>query len=418
MSTRLANSVRSLVRIDNPRFISLIGFTHGMNEFFSIVIPPLLPFVVSDLSIAYADASLLVFVYFAMYSIVQLPVGKLKDRYDPRYLLSGGMVVLSLGIALTAVATDYPLMVLGMAIAGLGGSTYHPTGMALISDVESDTTYGRSMGIHSMLGNLGSVSAPILLTTVAVAADWRTALLTSAAVGFGYAVLLHVAYPRLSPRITVGGRSLAALPADLREAELELRETAASSLRYFRSRTVLVLAVLFFVAGAELRAIQTFTPVFVIDVLGTSSVFGNTMLSVMMVAAGATSMLAGYVVDEVDRTMFTAACFLVATLLVGALVYVPIDRLLLPVVFAVLGISMYSLYPAVNALTAEATSAEESGTLFAVTNTSTALGGAVSPVVLGVVADRLSLQLAFLGTAGITFVGLAVTLVVAFVVWD
>ena len=75
---------------------------HGFDELFSLVVPPLFPFLVPDLGVSYADAGLLVVAFFATFSIVQLPVGRLVDVYRPGRLLVGGRALLSVGIAVVA----------------------------------------------------------------------------------------------------------------------------------------------------------------------------------------------------------------------------------------------------------------------------------------------------------------------------
>ena len=115
MSRRVA---RSVIDVDNPGFVLLVSLTHGINEFFSIVVPPLFPFLVPGLDIGYSEASLLVVVFFLTYSVVQLPVGPLADVYDERALLVGGTVVLACGIALVALAPTFPFMLAGMFVAG------------------------------------------------------------------------------------------------------------------------------------------------------------------------------------------------------------------------------------------------------------------------------------------------------------
>ncbi|MFB6109232.1 MAG: MFS transporter [Haloplanus sp.] len=400
---------RLLVDVDNPRLVWLMSLSHGFNEFFSIIIPPLFPFLVPDLGISYADASLLVVTFFVTYSVFQLPVGRLVDVYSPRMLLAVGMVVLSVGIAVVALAPTFSTILVGMVVAGVGGSTYHPTGMSVISDVESGETHGRSMGIHGMMGTLGSVTAPIILTAVAVAADWRTALLVGSALGFVFGAILFVAYPRANPRAGPETDFLTAVRAEFGDGSLG--GLTARLGEFLRSPTMVGLVLLFAVVGGEVRAVQSFTGVFASQAVGDDPAFGNAMLSVTMVAAAIASTMAGYGVDRWNRRRFAAACFLLTAAAVAGLVFLPLGRYLLPVGFVVLGVVMYSIYPAANAITAGATTEDQSGSVFAVTQTAAALGGASGPFVLGVVSDAFGLRYGFLTTAGIALVGAAVVVV-------
>ncbi len=406
MTTR----ARTLVDVEHPGLVWLLSTNHGFNEFFSIIIPPLFPFLVPELGISYAQASLLVVAFFVTYSVVQLPVGRLVDVYDPRRLLAFGQALLSVGIALVAFAPSFGLMLVGMVVAGFGGSTYHPTGMSVISDSESTETHGRSMGIHGMIGVLGPVASPVVMTAVAVSAGWRAALLVGAGLGLVFAVLLYLAYPRVVPSDEPPAPSASLLAAARQELSGTLGETARRSWQFVRSPTMLGLIGLFAVVGAEVRAVQSFTPVFASDLVGTDPTFGNAMLAVTMVAAGLASTAAGYGVDRVDRRLFAGGCFTLTALAIAVLVLVPMPRLVLPVAFAGLGIAMYSIYPAVNAIAAGATTPTQSGSMFAVTQTAAAIGAAVGPYLIGAVSDLVSLRLGFLVTAGIAAVGIVVIL--------
>jgi MFS family permease len=432
MSRRVA---RSVIDVDNTGFVLLVSLTHGINEFFSIVVPPLFPFLVPGLDIGYSEASLLVVVFFLTYSVVQLPVGPLADVYDERALLVGGTVVLACGIALVALAPTFPLMLAGMFVAGVGGSTYHPTGMALISDVETNATHGRSMGVHGTMGSAGTVVAPALVVAVAEILGWRAALVVAAFVGVGFALSLYVLYPRVAPatlddtptkraatdgagneRRTGDSLTAGSSPPSFVEAvrstlltEVNLRETSTQVARYLRAPATLALIGLFLVVGAEVRAIQTFTAAFATASVGAGPSYGGAMLSVTMISAGIASMLAGYGVDLFSRTRFALACFLGTAVLVVALVRLPLSALTLPIGFVVLGFVLYAVYPAANAIAASAAGGR-SGSLFAVTNTAAAIGGAAGPHLLGVVADAASLEVAFLAAAGIALCGVPVAL--------
>ena len=402
-----ARTARSFVAVEHPALVWLVSLTHGVNEFFSIVVPPLFPFLVPDLGIGYADASLLVVTFFVTYSVVQLPVGRLADVWNERLLLAVGTAVLALGIGAVAVAPTFPLMLVGMTLAGVGGSTYHPTGMAVISDAESAETHGRSMGIHGALGTFGSMAAPLLMTAVAVLADWRTALLVAAGLGLAYAAVLFVMYPRVAPA-DADRRAFRAAAAAAFGEDLDARALAGRIRRYVLSPSILALAGLFFVVGAEVRAVQTWTPVFASAAAGGDPAYGNAVLALTMVAAGITSAVAGYGVDRTDRRWFTAGTFGLTAVVVAALTLLPVGRLALPVGFVVLGVVMYAVYPASNSLAAAATTDADSGSLFGVTNTAAALGGAAGPFVLGSLADATGIGTGFLATAGIALLGVAV----------
>lgn len=173
----------------NGRQVALVSGAHAVNEFFSLAIPPVIPFLVGDFGLTYARAGLLMSAYFAMYAVFQLPVGFLADRVGRSGLIAVGTTVMALGLFGASLASTYGGIAAGVALSGVGGSTYHPAGMSLVSDAEPDATAGRAMGVHEVAGIAGNLLAPVVVGGVASLAGWRTGFRVAAGLGLCYAVL-------------------------------------------------------------------------------------------------------------------------------------------------------------------------------------------------------------------------------------
>lgn len=402
----LIRQLRSLGGLERPGLVGLMSFSHGFNEFFSTILPPLFPFLLPSLDITYSDASLLIAVFFTSYAVVQLPVGPLADRYSSRRILAVGMGTLALGMMILAVVSTYPLMLVGMVVAGIGGATYHPTGMGLISDVESDATYGRSMGIHGALGSLGTVIAPLLVVGVAKLAGWRTAVIIGSLTGFVFAFVLYVTYPLVAPdRFVDGSPNLVVALKRTFSEDWNPREVLTYARTYLTEPRSLLLILLFLVIGGEIRAAQTFVASFSIAKTGLQESYGGTMLSLMMLAAGFSAVVSGSLVDRIDKDVFAAATFLGTSVIVVAIVVTPLGPAALAGSFLVFGAVLYSIYPAANSIVSETSVTENSSALFSITNTASRVGGAIGAYILGVVADLISVQSAFALIAGIATIG-------------
>lgn len=166
-----------------PRAVGSVTVGHGVNEFFSIVIPPIIPLLVADFGITYGQAGVLVTIFFVMYALFQLPAGMLADVIGKERLLIAGLFGMAGGVLVASMATSYETLLVAQAIAGISGSAFHPTGMALVSDYETKQTEGKAMGVFGFGGALGTMSAPVIVGGVAAVADWRLALATGVAIG-------------------------------------------------------------------------------------------------------------------------------------------------------------------------------------------------------------------------------------------
>ncbi|WP_227379182.1 MFS transporter [Haladaptatus halobius] len=397
--------------VSNPREVWLITVAHAVNEFYSVALPPILPLLVNDFAISYGEAGALLTVFFATYSIFQLPAGVLADRIGQRWLLAAGMIVLATGVLVAAGAQNYGTLVIAEIIAGVGGSTYHPAGMSLISDLESGDTEGKAMGIHGLGGVVGTALAPALVGGLAALVDWRLALTVSAAVGIVYALIFLTLFHDIdstesTPVIESDGGTDPNGISEKTTGDSPSRwsnPTALISVPLERWVAVLFLANL--AIATELGAVRTFITSYLVEHIGLTATIANGIFFIMLVGAGISSLGAGTLADAVDRRMLGFVAMAISTVILGATVLVPPIPIALFIWFFLLGIVMWAALPTMNAITSEYSERSFSGSLFGVMLTAGSLGGAVGPLLFGIVAERFGMGAAFPFVASVSAVG-------------
>lgn len=389
-----------LVSVSNPREVWLITVAHAVNEFYSVALPPILPLLVNDFAITYGEAGALLTVFFATYSIFQLPAGMLADRIGQRWLLAGGMVVLAAGILVAASAQGYWTLVVAEVIAGIGGSTYHPSGMSIISDLESGTTEGRAMGIHGLGGVIGTALAPALVGGLAALFDWRLALTVSAGVGVAYAVVfLAVFQPESHSASNVslesdGGTDERASSPTTEESDSRLTGLA-NLISVPLEPWVAVLFLANLAIATELGAVRTFATSFLVEQAGTTAGVANAIFFVLLVGAGISSLAAGSLADSMDRRALGFGALAASAVALAMTAIVPLVPIALFAWFFLLGVAMWAALPAMNAITSQYSERRFSGSLFGVMLTAGSLGGAIGPLLFGIAAERFGLGAAF-----------------------
>ena len=421
--------------VSNPREVWLVTVAHGVNEFYSVALPPILPLLVRDFSISYGEAGVLLTVFFATYSVFQLPAGVLADRIGQRWILAAGMAVLAAGILVAAGAQDYRTLVVAEALAGVGGSTYHPAGMSLISDLETGETEGKAMGIHGLGGVVGTALAPALVGGLAALFDWRFALTVSAAVGVVYALVFLALFRdvdrsdgaaavepdggertdgeagaggRADPRGKTGARGKGDAGGNARatgDDSGSLRSNPAALVSVPLERWVAVLFVANLAISTEIGAVRTFVTSYLVEHAGTTAAAANGIFFVMLVGAGISSLGAGSLADAVDRRTLGFVAMAVSTVALGATAFVPQVPLALFAWFFLLGVVMWAALPTMNAITSQYSERGFSGSLFGVMLTAGSLGGAAGPLLFGVAAERFGMGAAFPLVAGVSAVG-------------
>lgn len=80
----------------------------------------LAPQLAAEFALKPADLGLLTSIFFFTFAACQLPLGLIFDRYGPRRVLSGAMLISALGSALFAVGADFTTLAVGRALMGAG----------------------------------------------------------------------------------------------------------------------------------------------------------------------------------------------------------------------------------------------------------------------------------------------------------
>lgn len=395
---------RDIVDITRPRVVGFVSVGHGINEFFSIVIPPIIPLLVTDLGITYAEAGLLLTMFFVMFSIFQLPAGILADRLGKGRLLLIGLAGMSVGIFIASLAVDFAMLLAGQAIAGMSGSTFHPAGMAMISDAETSTTEGRAMGVFGFGGKVGTMGAPLLVGGLAAVSGWRVALGGAAVLGLLVTLLLVVAL--VGPGGTVGpptwvrpkpdgGRS-GALAVDIRSLFKRLRISLSKEIALLFCITILI--------AIQSRAVQTFTTAYIVEGTRSSISIGNLGFFALLLGGGLSQPIAGSLADRFNRGLLGGIAAVSTVVLVGGTVFITrvsdvTSQAVLVAVMAgwlfVIGAAMYAMSPIKNALISGQAGEHYSGGLFGTIQTASALGGATGPVLFGVIATKWGILSAY-----------------------
>ena len=124
------------------------------------------------------------------FGLAALPSGFLVDRLGSVRVLQLTLAGASVAALLVALSPSEIVLGVTLALLGLTTGLYHPAGFALLARTKRRT---RNVGLHGVIGNLGVAVAPVLLSGIALASDWRVAYVTLSAlavVGLLYALRL------------------------------------------------------------------------------------------------------------------------------------------------------------------------------------------------------------------------------------
>lgn len=165
------------------KILGLVSAGHFMSHFYTMTIPPLIPFFHDDLGISYTLIGAIMSFKSMTSGLLQLPAGMAVDRYGAKVILTGGLLMCTAGMALLGVADSWAMLVFAVVVMAMGNSVFHPADYSILTGSMDEQYMGRSFSIHTFAGHLGNSVAPAILLTIAVYASWRASLLISASIG-------------------------------------------------------------------------------------------------------------------------------------------------------------------------------------------------------------------------------------------
>ncbi len=165
----------------NLSSVSQAGFVNNLNDGMAW---GLFPILFASLNMNLTQIGWLAAIYPASWGILQLFTGHLSDLYGRKWLIVWGMWIQAIGIAITALTSQFSLFALGGLCIGLGTAMVYPTLLATIGDVAHPSWRASSVGIYRLWRDSGYAIGAILAGLVADAFGLRAAIWLIAGITF------------------------------------------------------------------------------------------------------------------------------------------------------------------------------------------------------------------------------------------
>lgn len=144
-------------------FRVLLPFACGyfMSYLFRSVNAVIAPNLQRDLGIGAADLGTLTAAYFVTFSLFQLPLGILLDRFGPRRVQACLLLSAALGAVVFAVGTNLSHLVIGRALVGFGVAGGLMSAMKAIALWLPKERWALANGVFMTAGGLGALAATL-----------------------------------------------------------------------------------------------------------------------------------------------------------------------------------------------------------------------------------------------------------------
>ncbi|MGC9950530.1 MAG: MFS transporter, partial [Bryobacteraceae bacterium] len=306
-----------------------------------------------------------------------IPVGVFQDRRGKKFVLMLGLLVALVGLLNAAFGlTTFARFLLTVMLVGAGAAILQVSGNPIMRDVSDEGKYARNLSLAQFVKAIGSLSGPMipLIAAKYFGASWG------------------VIFPIYAVALVVAVLAVAGLRVEEKKSEHHAA-TFRSCLALLSNGYVLTMVgAIFFYVGAEV-SVSAGIPLYLkerfdidinkVGLLGTGLFF--TALTIGRFSGG---VILNWIAP---RKFFLVTCGVSVVALLG--LFVP-DRTLAVASFFVAGLGFANIFPLVFAIAVEAMP-EHTNELSGLMVTAI-LGGACLPPLMGLVADRSSVQLSFL----------------------
>jgi MFS transporter, FSR family, fosmidomycin resistance protein len=362
----------------DAQVIGLVGLAHGVSHFFHLILAPLFPWLKDAFNLSYAELGLLMTVFFVVSGIGQALAGFVVDRVGARTVLFSGISFLGVSALLLSQAQNYPMLLMGSMLAGLGNSVFHPSDFTLLNKRVSVPRLGHAFSVHGISGNLGWAAAPVFLTAMAGLFGWRTALLAAALIPFSVLILLF-AYRDLLRTDDIKAATAASKNTDVSGGHI---------LDFLRLPAVWMCFAFFLITAMALGGIQSFSSPSLRALYGMSLATATVCYTAYMLASAAGMALGGFLTAKTTRHEYTIAiAFTVSGLFALLIAAGVVPPLLAVVLMGAVGFGAGIAGPSRDLLIRAAAPKNATGRVYGVVYSGLDSGLAIAPLLFGALMD-------------------------------
>ena len=153
-----------------------ISASHAANSVYGRMLTPVLPLIMADFGLNYAQTGLIASIYALSSGLFQWPISFLGDfTGKTRLILALSLLANALPVWFYGDSATYAGLLALVFLSGLGCSAYHPAAVSLLAR-ENHGNRGLVMGAFKAGGDFGSVLTPAIMSWLtAHLGSWRAA---------------------------------------------------------------------------------------------------------------------------------------------------------------------------------------------------------------------------------------------------
>ncbi|TCP31760.1 FSR family fosmidomycin resistance protein-like MFS transporter [Scopulibacillus darangshiensis] len=140
-----------------------LGTTHFINDLMTTgVVPALLPLYKHAFDLSYTQAGAILMISSITSSVMQPVFGMFTDKRPKTWFLPLGIFLTGLGLAASGYMPSFPLLLVAIAISGLGSGIFHPEA-SRGAHLAAGNAKGTAQAIFQVGGNFGQAAGPLMM---------------------------------------------------------------------------------------------------------------------------------------------------------------------------------------------------------------------------------------------------------------
>lgn len=216
-----------ITKAEQRRTLGVGCGAHALHDGYTELIYVVLPLWQAEFSLPYAAVGMLRTAFSGTMASLQIPASMLADRIGAAAVLAGGTALCGFCYCLAGASSGFSLLVVALFLGGLGATTQHPIGSALVARAFASARAITAIGTYNFAGDIGKVAVPALATLLLLVMPWRPTVAILGAMGFVAAIAIFLLMPRFAPE----PKSVADEPSDLRPEQAAAARGTTADLR-------------------------------------------------------------------------------------------------------------------------------------------------------------------------------------------
>jgi len=347
----------------------------------------LLPSIASTLSLTNTMAGSLVGVLWTSDALGAFPAG-IATAYISRKRLLTLSLALSTFFMLVFISLEFfPAMLVSLFFAGLGFGSYYPIGVSILSEKFRGRRFGTFIGLHETGVPFGKTIGPLIASALLlIQIDWRMSL-----------ILGLIAVPVILFFLSVAIRGDQPL-SNSKGAGFKTRSWST----YIR---LLVFAVC--VVGLDM-GLTSMIPIFMVDALHVGNSEVALVFGATRVFGTVGIVISGYLSDKFNKGSILVVVVSIATFAALAITILPYNAFFI-LALTTLAAASSSYWPVIMTIMSEISSKEDLPKIIGFQGmTCGLLGGGLTPVIIGYLADLFNFRTAFVYPIALGILGVIV----------